>query len=419
MKVSAWLASLAGTATPDIEECISVLGDQIGWLHKLKNTEQDAQWHAEGNVHVHTNMVLTELYTLLADSANHIVGEERQALVLSALFHDIGKPVRTRRYEIDGQIRIGAPKHAYYGASYLAFKLTELDLDFATIWTILGLVAEHHTPKLLVTKNKSRSHYLKHARQVNTELVYWLEVADIRGRECPDPEHQLQCLEEFRMFAEEYRVWGTESDVRSVLSPLLCDLNDPVQDYVYAHAIKQLESGKITMAEEAIATTYEHRENHPHVIVLCGPSGSGKSTWIQKNYSDYAVVSLDDLRDKFNGDRSSQKNRGQIIQHAKEQLRIALRSKGKVIWDATNLRQDFRSIICTLSTDYHALVTLAVFLMPESQIERKNRERKNSVPDDVLKNQIARYQFPLLDEAHQYMVLDGNGEVVYRSGYFC
>jgi len=95
-----------------------------------------------------------------------------------------------------------------------------------------------------------------------------------------------------------------------------------------------------------------------------------------------------------------------------------LRSKGKVIWDATNLRQDFRSIICTLSTDYHALVTLAVFLMSESLIERKNRDRKHSVPNDVLKNQIKRYQFPLLNEAHQYMVLDGDGEVVYRSGYF-
>jgi len=418
MKIAAWLSSLAGTATPDIEECIAVLGDQIGWLHRLKDTEQDAQWHAEGNVHIHTNMVLTELYKLLASGASHIVGEQRQALVLSALFHDIAKPERTRSYEIDGQIRVGAPKHAYYGASYLAFKLTELDLEFSTVWTILGLVAEHHTPKLLVVKNMSKSNYLKHARQANTELVYWLEVADIRGRLCPDPEHQLQCLEEYRMFAEEYRIWGNENDVRSDLKPALCNQKAHVQDYVYAHAIQQLESGKITMAEEAIGTTYEHRENHPHVIVLCGPSGSGKSTWIQKNHPDYTVVSLDDLRDKFNGDRSSQKNKGQIIQHAKEQLRVVLRSKGKVIWDATNLRQDFRSIIYTLSADYYALVTMAVFLMPESQIINKNRDRNHSVPDDVLKNQIDRYQFPLLDEAHQYMVLDGDGEVVYQSGYF-
>ena len=217
MKIAAWVRSLEGTATPDIEECIAVLGDQISWLHRLKNTEQDPQWHAEGNVHIHTNMVLTELYQLLANDASHIVGEQRQALVMSALFHDIAKPERTRSYEIDGQIRVGAPKHAYYGASYLAFKLTELDLNFASVWSILGLVAEHHTPKLLVMKNKSKSNYLKPARQANTELVYWLEVADIRGRLCPDHESQLQCLEEYRMFTEEYRVWGIENDVRSTL----------------------------------------------------------------------------------------------------------------------------------------------------------------------------------------------------------
>lgn len=82
------------------------------------------------------------------------------------------------------------------------------------------------------------------------------------------------------------------------------------------------------------------------------------------------------------------------------------------------MRQDFRSIICTLSTDYHALVTMAVFLMPESRIIKKNRDRKHSVPDDVLRNQIERYQFPLLDEAHQYLVINGDGEAVYWSGYF-
>jgi len=415
---SKWLASLAENATPDIDECILMLGDDIDWLHRLKNTEQDAQWHAEGNVHRHTGMVLCELYKILAKEAQHIKGAQRQALVLAALLHDIAKPVRTSEYEIDGERRIGAPKHAYYGASYLAFKLPGLDLDFATIWSVLSLVAEHHTPKILVVRNKPKSDYFLHARQVNTELVYWLEIADIRGRICPDPERQLQYLEEYRMFAEEYGVWGNKTDVRTTLEPVLAGLSEKTQNYIYAHAVQQLETGKVVMAEEAIATTYEHRDEHARVVILCGPSGSGKSTFVNSHYPEYSIISLDDLREKFNTDRSSQKNKGQIIQYAKEQLRAELRSKNDVVWDATNLRKDFRSIISTLGQNYHALVTLVVFILPQSAFYKNNKDRVHSISNEILDTQIARYQIPLLFESHQFRVVDQSGKVVYESGVY-
>ena len=105
------------------------------------------------------------------------------------------------------------------------------------------------------------------------------------------------------------------------------------------------------------------------------------------------------------------------MQHAKEQLRIALRSKGNVVWDATNLRKDFRSVSCTLGRDYHALVSLIVFLLPENQVYKRNLKRARNVPNEVLQKQLRSYQFPLLSEAHQTQVVDLNGEVQFRSGY--
>ena len=413
-----WLANLARAATPDIEECISMLGEPLDWLHRLKETEQDSVWHAEGNVHIHTGMVLDEVYKLLSNEADHIRGSERQILILAALLHDIAKPVRTRHFEMDGEQRIGSPQHAYYGSSYLAFKLPNLELEFEVIWSILCVVAEHHTPRLLVTKNLTKSDYFKHARQANTELVYWLEVADIRGRLCPDPELQIQQLDEYRMFSEEYKVWGKEYDVRTELTPSLKGLPKRAQDYIYGYAIQQLESGKIYSAEEALGTTYQNRDSHSHVVILCGPSGSGKSSFTKINYPGYSVVSLDDLRDQINGDRGSQKNKGQIMQLAKEQLRVQLRKQGDVVWDATNLRKDFRSIVSTLSQDYRALVTLVVFIQPERSIHKNNQQRQHSVASDVLNTQIDRYQMPLLSEAHQVLVIGADGEAVFQSGQY-
>ena len=176
-----------------------------------------------------------------------------------------------------------------------------------------------------------------------------------------------------------------------------------------------MESGKISMPQEAIATTYQHRENHPHLIVLCGPSGSGKSSWLVTNHTGYTVISPDNLKEHFNGDRDSQDNKGQIMQYAKEQLRVALRDKQGVIWDATNLRTDFRSVVCGLGRDYYALVTLVVFILSEKKIYKNNRSRTYSVADSVLQKQLTKYQMPLLSETHQYQVVDADGKTQFHS----
>ena len=418
MKITAWLESLAVDATPDMDECVEVLGPYIDYLNRFKDTPQDPEWHGEGDVHIHTGMVLDELYLLLGSEASHIQGWQRQALILGVILHDIAKPIRTREIDIQGTIRIGAPQHEDIGRSYLAFKLQDFGLPFKVIWTVLNLVGEHHMPKLLAVRNKPSKDYFRMARQVNTELVYWLEVADMRGRTCPDMSQQLLYLEEFKLFAEEYGVWDQSFDVRSKLAPELDQLLPSIQDYVYAHALYQLENGKITQPEEALGTTYQHREDHPHVVVMCAPSGSGKSTWINQNYPDYELVSLDELREEFNGDRSIQKNKGQIIQAAKELLRVSLRKKQGVVWDATNLRSDFRALIADLARDYHALVTLVVILQPENAIYKNNRARKYSVPESVLDKQLDDYQLPTLDEAHQYWVVGEKGKTLFRSGYY-
>lgn len=418
MKTSEWLCSLTKEATPNIDECVDVLGRNFDWLLRFKATEQDPEWHAEGDVHIHTGMVLDELYLLLGDEASHIKGWRRQALILGVILHDIAKPVRTKRSEIQGVERVVAPQHEDYGRSYLAFKMMALDLPFQVVWTVLNLVGEHHMPKRLAIKNSTRADYWMLARQADTELLYWLEVADMRGRTCPDLKAQLDHLDEFRLFAEEYNIWGASLDVRSALVNQVSNLPSFVQDYVYARALYELEKGKISMPEEAIATTYQHREEHSHLVIMCGPSGSGKSSWIAQNYPEYDLVSLDELRQQFNGDRKSQDNRGQILQQAKELLKVALRAKRGVVWDATNLRTDFRSLIATLGRDYHALVSLVVFLLPEKQLYCNNRNRNYSVPDSVLLRQLESYQLPLLNEAHQYQVIGEGGKTLFRSGYY-
>lgn len=412
--LNAWLAQLAEDATPSFDECVAQLGADLPLLLRFKETPQDAQWHAEGHVHIHTGMVLEELYQLLQTEAQYIQGAERQALILGACLHDIAKPMCTKIYEKEGRLRIGSSGHEDKGRSYLAPKLMKWQLDFSVVWTVLNLVGEHQMPRQLILRQRNQAAFLSLARQSNMQLLYWLERADIQGRFCEDQAMDLLILEEFRALCQCYGVWDC-SDPLGVIRPALAELSPGAQDYVRSYALAELASGKITQAEEALSTTYAHREHYAHLIITCGLSGSGKSTWLQTHYPEYERISLDELREQWNGNRASQEHSGEIRQQAKEQLKVALRAKRGVIWDATNLRKDFRSLVADLGRDYHALVTLVVFVLSETALRNNNRARDHVVPDAVVDRQLDSYQFPTVDEAHQFWVVGAKGDVLWQS----
>ncbi len=417
-KLEQWCDSLQVAATPGMDECLGMLGHHIKWLEQLESVPQDPEWHAEGDVRIHTSMVLDELYALLEGQAAHIQGWMRQALILGALLHDVGKTQRTKELEIKGVIRVASPQHEAVGRSYLTFKLLELPLSFRVVWTVLGLVGEHHMPKRLVVRNQSKGDYIALSFRANLELLYWLEQADMRGRICPDLNKQLSILDEFKMFAEDYDLWKHSYQLYRDIEPIVSGATDSVQQYVYSRALRGMKKNFIYMPEEALAQAYQHKDHYSKLVVLCGPSGSGKSSWVACHCQGYELVSLDEIREQINGCRTSQKNRGEVIHLAKERLKSALRSKKNVVWDATNLRSDFRKIICDFGRDYHALVSLVVFLLPERDIKSGNSAREYCVPDSVLAKQLESYQFPLTEEAHQYCVVGQGGSVLMRSGYF-
>lgn len=404
-----WLNSLKANATPSIDECVALLGQHIDWLKQLSQTPQDDIWHGEGNVHIHTGMVLETLYQLLEREACHITGETRQALILGALLHDVGKTQCTRSTDIKGVMRIASKDHEHIGQSYLAFKLMTLPLPFSVVWQILALVGEHHMPKLLVVKNQDKGQYLALSRRADLALLYWLEVADMRGRICPDQDAQLQILEEFKLFAMEYGVFG-QSYFPTELTPLLEDQSPQARRYIQSTAIADMQSGNIVMAQEALAKGFAHKEQYANLVILCGPSGAGKSSFVAKHYEQYDCVSLDDLRFELNGNQASQKNRGQVMQLAKERLKQSLRAKRNVVWDATSLRSDFRKVVCDLGRDYHALVTIVLFLLPEKALRLGNKNRHRAVDEQVLSKQLSSFQFPKVDEAHELIVVTCKGE---------
>lgn len=404
-KLEPWLVSLSQGATPDFYECVAYLGDYFPLLRQFEATEQDKQWHGEGNVAIHTDWVLTALYQSFDEQAHYLNGEQKRVLILGALLHDIAKPITTKRKLIQDVERVIAPKHEEMGLNYLAIKLLELPLPHQTIIQVMGLVGYHQKPKLLVIKNSDFSDYLSLALEVDLEILYWLARADFTGRLCDDLTQQLDYLAQFKMFAQEYQLWGTGNPNAALAEKVQVKSNTTEQLYLNNYVVSELASGKITMPEEAIATTYANAKNYSHLHVMCGISGSGKSTWITQNLQGVEVISLDDIRQEINGKRACQKNLGQVLQLAKSRLKKALADKRDVVWDATNIRFDHRKVICDFGRNYGALITLVVFHLKESTLRAGNQQRSHAIPNEVLTRQIAQWQWPSMTEAHRTLIV--------------
>ncbi len=146
----------------------------------LYDCPQDAEWHPEGNVWIHTLMVIDE-----ARKRNGDLDRARLAtIMLGAVCHDLGKPATTAM--IDGRVR--SPGHEAAGIPLAAAILNRLNVhtldDFDVRAQVFGLVAEHlrpsafHKQKDTVTDGAFR----RLAQKVNLELLVRFGRADCHGR---------------------------------------------------------------------------------------------------------------------------------------------------------------------------------------------------------------------------------------------
>ena len=326
----------------------------------------------------------------------------------AALLHDVGKTRCTRWMEIRGQRRLGSPDHEAIGRSYLAFQLMKLPLSFSVIWTVLGLVGEHQMPKMLVVQQMTEGAYIALSRRADMALLYWLECADMQGRIGENIPQQLDYLELFRKHCHAYGMWQKSYELAG-LAELLADESDAARTYLRACAIDALQRGRIALASEAVARFSRYKDEHGQLFLLCGPSGIGKSRFVVQQCQHMTVVSLDDIREELWGDRTCQDNPKLVVTTAQQRLKTHLRNQETVVWDATNLRQDYRRQLYGIARDHHALITLVLFLAPEPEIYAGNTNREHAVPTEVLDRQIANFQFPKVSDAHAVIVVDGEG----------
>lgn len=145
-------------------------------LNALSSTPQDPMFHPEGDVFSHTLMVL-DAAVELSQGLSEI---DKKSLLLSAIFHDIAKPVTT----VYDNGRIRSPKHDSLGEKITERILRKLKFDELIIKKTCSLI-KFHLISTHFYRNKDEikaKSIRKIIKNVDIDLLLLLAEADFRGR---------------------------------------------------------------------------------------------------------------------------------------------------------------------------------------------------------------------------------------------
>ena len=349
---------------------------------QMAQTPQNPLWHGEGDVLTHTHMVLDALEHMPAFLA--APDNARQALRLAAVLHDIGK-IRTTRLE-DGQWV--SPGHSRVSAEW-ARQILWQDLGLCGTaekqWlreTVCNLVRYHAMPPHVIS-HVDGSRRLRRAAcngqllpGFTMELLCILAEADALGRICQDQQDILERIQLCRELAKE------------------AGCLDGPGTYFSEHAQFAYLSGRNVQPDQPL-----YDDSWGQVILMAGLPGTGKDTWIQTHCPDIPMISLDEIRKEQN--ISPKGNQTKVVEIARERAKAYLRQHQRFVWNATNLTPMIRQKQVELFSDYGASVQVVYLETSWQEQCRRNRERKDAVPDAALWDMLQKLSPPERWEAHQ------------------
>lgn len=354
------------------------LRTSFSWIRDMEGVPQSPLFHAEGDVAIHTRMVMEALLGLSA--FQELAEQEQHILLAAALLHDVEKR-STTVHEPDGSITSrGHARKGEYTARRILY--TDVPAPFPIKEQIAKLVRYHGLPLWIFQKPHPQQALFKASLEVDTRLLALLARADMLGRICPDQERLHYEIDAFEAFCQEQDCWGQPKAFASDWGR-----------YLYFHK-----------ADSPVDYQPFEKDRFP-VVMLAALPGTGKDFFIQKNYPDWPVVSIDDLRREHKIAPTNKKGNGQMIQLAKENARVFLRKKQPFIWNATNISRNMRNPLIDLFQSYGAKTKLVYLEVPYQQLCSQNQQREYVVPGKVLRRMIEKLEVPGLWEAPEVELL--------------
>ena len=337
-------------------------------LALLDSAPQSPLHHAEGDVGIHTRMVLDELRS---DPAWQALGREKRAeLAWGCLLHDIGKPARTR-VEDDGSIT--SRGHSGTGEVMARSILWEMGAPVAARESICRVAKWHQVPFFAGLRGDELD-IKRLSLSMNLSELAICSRADARGRRTEPAkawQETLDNIELFELHAREMGVWA---------APMRCA----------SHAERGIWLDKGGSIDPSYP--WHAAAERPVLVACCGLPGSGKSTLASS--LGLPVVGLDWARESLGAAHGERE--GEARQLAMDALKRHLGSGSSVVFDATSLGSDQRERLAGMASDYGAdCVFVHVEAQSPSEWRARNKKRGDkSLPERALMGMRAKWGAP-------------------------
>lgn len=366
-------------------------------LALLQKTEQNKAWHGEGNVLIHTNMVLEKILPVVKQYSNQ---EDAVSLYIASLLHDFGKITHTTTKE-DGTIVAYGHEGAGVHIAREFLRQYFPEFNYPRREWILSFVEYHGHPKRLAKDDSKAIEYYKLSLASDTKMLYDLEVADFTGRIGISNDTALQLLEKFKTTCEALGIFGNDFMPNFTSKKLPRQVQNTLRWYT-------LTNKKIT--DNIIDDELQKWDvfcKQPFALVLpIGCPGSGKSTYLETVYPHIPQISMDEERLKLCGTMEDMSKNTEVFNNCFKELCSFLANKQSVVWDATSTSRKTRAKLIDCARRYGAQIIMVTFDIPKAVALERNAKRARHVPEHIIERFYTHLQFPAKYEYDILNVVD-------------
>lgn len=346
--------------------------DTIPEFIELKNCEQNPKWHSEGNAYQHTKKCIQAAYILLTNGRYSYEIDEARTMIISVLFHDIGKITTT-------EFRKGA-WHSY-GHEIAGEKIARLILwdepFFYNREKVCSLI-RYHMDVLKIAENKDcyqKMVQISYEPYINWQDLLFVKICDIMGSMPSNFEEQREIdLNKINFLEKAAKAMNIYYGINVAYN----------RDKTFNRPC-----------------SFKKENNIPIINLIIGLPGAGKNTLINGQFKDCVVISRDDIRaelgycgveDKIVGTEEQENKVSEIFNN---RLKNAV-SKGKnVVINNINLKKKYRDEYKHLIGNTE--VKWAYFYVEAPSLE-DNCKRRTMISKTVFFNMIKNFDWPRCDE---------------------
>lgn len=297
-------------------------------IERLKATQQNPRYHAEGNVYNHTLLVLEQFEKFKYEL--DLSAEEQEVLYWAAILHDIGKPVVTQwvknRWSARGHEKAGVP----IARNFLHQRP---EISASQRQRILDLVRWHNLPLWWLLDQQPESAFKRLATRVDLKLLGYFSRFDMLGRICEDKLNILALIDNLNQHTIPKIIYELE--------------RFPALQEAYQKASLQKKNALWSALRQEdmnlLSKLLDREPLHPqrptfHCVMAIGVGDAEQTAYLRAQYPAHVYYRLDAF---FSGEEEAQERKNKI-REVKRFLSVYMHGRKPVVLDGTNLEETLR-----------------------------------------------------------------------------